>query len=103
VPDVAKQSLFGLVTVSPTVRIRGFVTVPLLTSGERLVGALGLLAFKPLTLTAAQLDLLLDAARKIADELERELNPNSRRNQPSTRCKPISGGRSSHASRSRIG
>ena len=28
---------------------------------------------KPLTLTPAQLDLLLDAARKIADELEREL------------------------------
>ena len=75
VPDVTKQSLFGLATDAPAVRIRGFVTVPLLTSTERLVGVMSLLDFKVLTLTPAQLDLLLDAARRIADELECKLEP----------------------------
>jgi diguanylate cyclase (GGDEF)-like protein len=74
VPDVNKQSLFGLPVDAPELGIRGFVAVPLLTSGERLVGVISLLDFKTLTLTPAQLDLLLDVSRKVADELERELN-----------------------------
>jgi len=72
-PDLTKHSVFGLETDLPTLRIRGFVTVPLVTSGERLVGVLSLFEFKALSLTPAQLDLLLSAAQKIADELEREL------------------------------
>jgi diguanylate cyclase (GGDEF)-like protein len=75
VPDVAKQSLFGFATDAPAMRIRGFVAVPLLTSNERLVGVLSLLDLKTLTLSPAQLDLLLFASRRIADQLERELEP----------------------------
>jgi diguanylate cyclase (GGDEF)-like protein len=74
VPDVAKQSLFGFATDAPFMRIGGFVAVPLLTSNARLVGVLSLLDFKTLTLSAVQLDLLLGASRKIADQLERELD-----------------------------
>jgi diguanylate cyclase (GGDEF)-like protein len=36
---------------------------------------MSLLDFKPLTFTPAQLDLLLDASRKVADEIERRLGP----------------------------
>ena len=74
VPDVTKQSLFGLAAQTPSFGVRGFVSVPLLTSNERLVGAISLLDFKTLTFTPGQLDLLLEAGRKIADEIEREVD-----------------------------
>ena len=74
VPDITSQSTFGIDSQTG-VRIRGFVSVPLLTSSDHLIGVISLLDFKPLTLTAPQLDLLLGAARKIADEFKRALGP----------------------------
>jgi diguanylate cyclase (GGDEF)-like protein len=74
-PDVTRHSLFGLPSEAPTLQIRGFVTVPLLTSASHFIGSISLLEFRSLSLTAGQLDLLGDAARRIADELKREIEP----------------------------
>jgi diguanylate cyclase (GGDEF)-like protein len=73
VPDVARHELWGLELHVPSLRIQGFAAVPLITSKQHFVGVMSLLDFKPLTLTAEGLDLLLDAAQKIADELVHEL------------------------------
>lgn len=72
VPDVAKHALFGIVPVAPSFQIRGFAAAPLITTAGHLVGVVGLLAFEPLTLTAEQMDLLMNAAQRIGDELERQ-------------------------------
>ncbi len=69
VPNVAKHSLFGIVPQAPTFDVQAFSVVPLVTSTGRAVGVLGLLDFKPQALGASQLDLLLTACRRIADEL----------------------------------
>jgi diguanylate cyclase (GGDEF)-like protein len=73
VPDLDRQSLFGTSLPALQLRFQGFVTVPLVAPSQRLVGALGLLDFKPLSFSAAQIDLLTELARKIAAEIEREL------------------------------
>jgi diguanylate cyclase (GGDEF)-like protein len=52
--------------------IRGFAAAPLITKSGHLVGVMSLLDFEPLTLTAGQIDLLMKAAQRIGDELERE-------------------------------
>jgi diguanylate cyclase (GGDEF)-like protein len=72
VPDVTKHALVGIVPVAPTFVIRGFAAAPLITKSGHLVGAMSLLDFEPLTLTAGQIDLLMNAAQRIGDELERE-------------------------------
>lgn len=69
IPDITKHSLFGIGLQTPSVSVRAFVTLPLITSTNRLVGAISLIDLQPHTLTAPQLDLLLKAARRIADEL----------------------------------
>ncbi len=72
VPDVTKHALLGIVSVAPSIQVRGFAAAPLITTGGRLVGVIALLAFEPLTLTAEQIDLLTKAGRRIGDELERQ-------------------------------
>jgi GGDEF domain-containing protein/CheY-like chemotaxis protein len=72
VPDISKHPLFGIVPVAPSLQIRGFVAAPLITTAGQPIGAMGLLAFEPLQLTAEQVDLLMNAAQRIADELERQ-------------------------------
>ena len=72
VPDISKHSLFGLSSVAPAFPIRSFAAAPLITSGGQLIGVMSLLDFEPLTLAAEQIDLLTDAARRIADEIERQ-------------------------------
>ena len=69
VPDITKHSLFGITPQTPSLHIKAFATVPLITSLGRAVGVIGLLDFQAQTLSASQLDLLIGAARKIADEL----------------------------------
>jgi diguanylate cyclase (GGDEF)-like protein len=69
VPDITKHSLFGIGPQAPALHVQAFATVPLITSSNRTVGAISLLDFQAQTLTAAELDLLISAARKIADEL----------------------------------
>ena len=71
VPDLTNYSLFGLGPQQPAIEVRSFATVPLITSAGRTVGAISLVDLQPHTLTAPQLDLLLEAARTIADELAR--------------------------------
>jgi diguanylate cyclase (GGDEF)-like protein len=72
VPDVAKHALYGMGPLSPSFQIRGFAAAPLITTAGHPVGVMGLLAFEPLTLTADQIDLLMNAAQRIGDELERQ-------------------------------
>ena len=72
VPDVAKHALVGINAIAPSFLIRGFIAAPLITTADHLVGVISLLDFEPLTLTAEQIDLLLQASQRIADELERQ-------------------------------
>jgi diguanylate cyclase (GGDEF)-like protein len=72
VPDVTKHALVGVVPVAPSFMVRGFAAAPLITTSGHLVGVMSLLDFEPLTLTAEQVDLLMKAAQRIGDELERE-------------------------------
>jgi diguanylate cyclase (GGDEF)-like protein len=72
VPDVAKHALLGIMSVAPSIHVRGFAATPLITTAGHLVGVMALLAFEPLTLTAEQIDLLTKAGRRIGDELERQ-------------------------------
>ncbi len=53
----------------PALAVRAFATIPLIAPAGRLVGAMSLLDLQPQTLTASQLDLLLRAGRRIAEEL----------------------------------
>jgi diguanylate cyclase (GGDEF)-like protein len=69
IPDLTRHSLFGIGPQTPSLAIRAFATLPLIASSDRLVGAISLLDFQRQTLTAPQLDLLLEAGRRIADEL----------------------------------
>jgi diguanylate cyclase (GGDEF)-like protein len=69
VPDISKHAGFGIGPQTPALHVQAFANVPLIASSGQSVGVLSLLDFQPQTLTAAQLDLLLGAARKIADEL----------------------------------
>jgi diguanylate cyclase (GGDEF)-like protein len=69
IPDLTRHSLFGVGLQVPSLGIRAFATLPLIASSNRLVGAISLIDFQPQTLTAPQLDLLLRAGRRIADEL----------------------------------
>ena len=69
VPDIARHALFGLGPQAPALPVQAFATVPLVTSAGRSVGVISLLDFHAQSLTASQLDLLVAAARKIADEL----------------------------------
>jgi diguanylate cyclase (GGDEF)-like protein len=71
-PDISKHSLFGMASIAPAFPIRGFAAAPLITSGGQLIGVMSLLDFEPLTLTAEQIDLLTEAARRVADEVERQ-------------------------------
>jgi diguanylate cyclase (GGDEF)-like protein len=72
VPDVTKHPLFGIAPFAPSLLIRGFAAVPLVTSAGHLIGVMGLLDFEPLTLAAEHVDLLMDAGHRIGDELERQ-------------------------------
>jgi diguanylate cyclase (GGDEF)-like protein len=72
VPDVAKHALYGVVPLGPSLQIRGFAAAPLTTTSGHTIGVMALLAFDPLTLTAEQVDLLMNAAQRIGDELERQ-------------------------------
>jgi diguanylate cyclase (GGDEF)-like protein len=72
IPDVTKHTLVGIVPVAPSFVFRGFAAAPLITTSGHLVGVMSLLDFEPLTLTAEQVDLLMKAAQRIGDELERE-------------------------------
>ena len=69
IPDTTRHSLFGVGPQSPAFGIRAFAAVPLTPSSGQPVGAMSLLDFQAHSLTAQQLDLLLQAARRIADEL----------------------------------
>ena len=69
IPDITKHSLFGIGVQAPAFAVRAFATIPLVASRGRLVGEMSLLDSRPQTLTAPQLDLLLDAGRRIAEEL----------------------------------
>ena len=69
IPDITKHSLFGIGLQAPALAVRAFATIPLITSADRLVGAMSLLDLQPQALTVLQLDLLLQAGRRIADEL----------------------------------
>ena len=69
IPDITRHSLFGIGLQTPAFNVRAFAAVPLVPSSGHSVGAMSLLDFQPHTLTASQLDLLLSAARRIADEL----------------------------------
>jgi diguanylate cyclase (GGDEF)-like protein len=69
IPDITKHSLFGFGLQAPALAVRAFATIPLITPAGRLVGAISLLDLQPQTLTASQLDLLLSAGRRIAEEL----------------------------------
>jgi len=71
IPDTQQQSLFGMAPSVPPVMVRGLAAVPMTTSGSRVIGVVSLLDFEPLTLASAQLDLLVAASVRIADELER--------------------------------
>ena len=72
VPDASTHSLFGMPSVAPSFPIRGVAAAPLITSGGQLIGVMSLLDFEPLTLAADQIDLLTEAARRVADEVERQ-------------------------------
>jgi diguanylate cyclase (GGDEF)-like protein len=72
VPDVTKPSLFGMSSVAPSFPIRGFAAVPLITSGGQLIGVMSVLDFEPLNMAAEQIDLLTEAAQRVADEVERQ-------------------------------
>jgi diguanylate cyclase (GGDEF)-like protein len=69
IPDITKHSLFGIGLQPPALGVRAFATIPLITSAGRLVGAMSVIDLQPQTLTALQLDLLLRAGHRIADEL----------------------------------
>ena len=69
IPDITKHSLFGIGLQGPALSVRAFATIPLIAPNARLVGAMSLLDLQPQTLTALQLDLLLRAGRRIAEEL----------------------------------
>ena len=69
VPDVTKHSLFGIGLKGPALSVQAFATIPLIASASNVVGALSVLDLRPQALTAAQLDLLLRAGRRIAQEL----------------------------------
>lgn len=69
IPDITKHSLFGVGLQTPSLGARAFAALPLIASCGTVVGALSLVDFQPQTLTAPQLDLLLKAAGRIADEL----------------------------------
>ena len=69
IPDITKHSLFGIGLQGPALAVRAFATIPLIALTGRLVGAMSLLDLQPQTLTASQLDLLLRAGRRIAEEL----------------------------------
>lgn len=69
IPDVTKHSMFGVGLQAPALAVRAFATIPLIASTGRLVGTMSLLDLQPQTLTASQLDLLLQASGRIAEEL----------------------------------
>ena len=69
IPDITKHSLFGIGVHGPSLAVRAFATIPLIASSGRLAGTISLLDLRPQTLTPSQLDLLLRAGRRIADEL----------------------------------
>ena len=69
IPDLARHSLFGVGPQTPSLGIRAFATLPLIASSDRLVGTISFLDFQRQSLTAPQLDLLLKAGRRVADEL----------------------------------
>jgi diguanylate cyclase (GGDEF)-like protein len=71
VPDIAAHDAAGLLPLAAPTQIRGLVTVPLLNSADRVTGALSLLDVKPLALDAKHIDLLMDLARRVADECDR--------------------------------
>lgn len=71
VPDIAAHDAVGLLPLAAPNQIRGLVTVPLLNSADRVTGALSLLDLKPLALDAKHIDLLMDLARRVADEFDR--------------------------------
>jgi diguanylate cyclase (GGDEF)-like protein len=71
VPDIAAHDPGGLLPPAAPTQIRGLVTVPLLNSADRVTGALSLMDLKPLALDARQIDLLVDLARRVADEFDR--------------------------------
>jgi len=70
VSDVTAHPLFGPSPLVPPTSIRGFVVVPLVTSAGHQIGALGLLDLKPLALGADQIDMLMNVARRVADEFD---------------------------------
>jgi diguanylate cyclase (GGDEF)-like protein len=71
VPDIAAHDAVGLLPLAAPTHIRGLVTVPLLNSAYRVTGALSLMDVKPLALDAKHIDLLMDLARRVADEFDR--------------------------------
>jgi diguanylate cyclase (GGDEF)-like protein len=68
IPDVTK-SMFGSGLQAPALAVRALATIPLIASIGRFVGSMSLLDLQPQTLTASQLDLLLRAGLRIAEEL----------------------------------
>ena len=70
VPDLTAHSVYEMGAIANYVAVRAFATVPLITTANHMVGAMSLLDSQPLKLAASQLDLLLRAAARIADELK---------------------------------
>jgi diguanylate cyclase (GGDEF)-like protein len=74
--DISDDTRFRSTRVSPVFPVKGLVAAPLITSGGQVVGVISLLDSKPLSLSPAQLSVFPEAARRIADAVERQYHAN---------------------------
>ena len=72
VPDLTAHSVYEMGAIANYVAVKAFATVPLITSMNQMIGAMSLLDVQPLKLAAPQVDLLVEAAGRIADELKQK-------------------------------
>jgi diguanylate cyclase (GGDEF)-like protein len=70
VPDVLQHPLFAHDVFPPMGTLRGYVGVPIRTTGQAVDGALCLFDLEPLTLDARAMDALSETAHRLAIELE---------------------------------
>jgi len=70
VPDVMQHPVFSKNVFPPAGSLRGYVGVPIVSRDDSINGALCLFDGEPLTLDARAVDALLDAAQRLAVELQ---------------------------------
>jgi diguanylate cyclase (GGDEF)-like protein len=75
--DLAGDTRYRSTQVSPVFPVQGLVAAPLVTSEGKAIGVLSLMDSKPLTLSPAQLRVLPQATRRIADAVERQYQANA--------------------------